>query len=133
MTDESGNEIRYSHLQNIGVKQGDILGFGDIVGTRGNTGNVKGANGETLTAEQLKAGRGAHLDVEIKTNGKLLSNADQVTFLKGLKSAPSLSKENLVAVKNARTNLEQDPQYKAYRTLANQVADVKGIQERINS
>lgn len=31
MTDESGNEIRYSHLQNIGVKQGDVLGFGDIV------------------------------------------------------------------------------------------------------
>lgn len=57
MEDENGNEIRYSHLQNIGVKEGDILGFGDIVGTRGNTGNVKGANGETLTAEQLKAGR----------------------------------------------------------------------------
>jgi len=27
---------------------------------------VKGASGETLTPEQLKAGRGAHLDVEIK-------------------------------------------------------------------
>jgi murein DD-endopeptidase MepM/ murein hydrolase activator NlpD len=86
MQDENGNEIRYSHLQNIGVKAGDVLGFGDIVGTRGNTGNVKGANGETLTAEQLKAGRGAHLDVEIKSGGKLLSNADQVNFLKGLKA-----------------------------------------------
>jgi murein DD-endopeptidase MepM/ murein hydrolase activator NlpD len=86
MQDENGNEIRYSHLQNIGVKPGDILGFGDIVGTRGNTGNVRGANGEVLTAEQLKAGRGAHLDVEIKSNGKLLSNADQVNFLKGLKA-----------------------------------------------
>ncbi len=86
MQDENGNEIRYSHLQNIGVKPGDVLGFGDIVGTRGNTGNVKGANGETLTEEQLKAGRGAHLDVEIKNpQGKLLSNADQVEFLKGLK------------------------------------------------
>lgn len=31
MSDENGNEIRYSHLQDIGVKQGDVLGFGDIV------------------------------------------------------------------------------------------------------
>ena len=55
MVEENGNKGRYSHLQSIGVKPGDQLGFGDIVGTRGNTGNVKGANGETLTAEQLKA------------------------------------------------------------------------------
>lgn len=138
MQDENGNEIRYSHLQNIWVKEGDILGFGDIVGTRGNTGNVKGANGETLTAEQLKAGRGAHLDVEIKSKWadwalKLLSNADQVNFLKGLKATPSLWKDELKAISTARTNLEQDPQYKAYRTLANQVADVKWIQSRINN
>lgn len=84
MTDENGNEIRYSHLQDIGVKQGDVLGFGDIVGTRGNTGNVMGANGEKLTTEQLVKGRGAHLDIEIKSGGKLLSNKDQVSFLKGL-------------------------------------------------
>lgn len=38
---------------------------GQIVGTRGNTGNVKGARGETLTDEQKAAGRGAHVDVEI--------------------------------------------------------------------
>jgi len=57
MEDGNGNEIRYSHLQDIWVKPGDVLGFGDIVGTRGNTGNVMGANGEKLTAEQLKAGR----------------------------------------------------------------------------
>jgi len=133
MEDENKNEIRYSHLQDIGVKPGDVLGFWDIVGTRGNTGNVKGANGETLTAEQLKAGRWAHLDVEIKSNGKLLSNADQVKFLKELKSTPSLWKDELKAISTARTNLEQDPQYKAYRTLANQVADVKGIQSRINN
>lgn len=44
MEDGNGNEIRYSHLQNIGVKPGDVLGFGDIVGNRGNTGNVMGAN-----------------------------------------------------------------------------------------
>jgi len=133
MEDENGNEIRYSHLQNIGVKPGDVLWFGDIVGTRGNTGNVMGANGEKLTAEQLKAGRWAHLDVEIKSGGKLLSNEDQVKFLKGLTAKPSLWKEELKAISTARTNLEQDPQYKAYRTLANQVADVKWIQERINN
>lgn len=86
MRDESGNEVRYSHLESIGVKPGDKLGFGDIVGTRGNTGNVKGANGETLTAEQLKAGRGAHVDIEIKSNGRLLSQNEQIDYLKSKKA-----------------------------------------------
>jgi hypothetical protein len=47
-----------------------------------------GANGEKLTAEQLASGRGSHLDVEIKNStGKLLSNTEQVNFLKGLKAS----------------------------------------------
>lgn len=98
MQDENGNEIRYSHLQDIGVKQGDVLWFWDIVGTRGNTGNVKGANGEILTADQLAKGRGAHLDIEIKSNGKLLSNADQVKFLKGLKAGWTQPLDDLTSI-----------------------------------
>lgn len=60
-----------------------MLSFGQQVGTRGNTGNVRGANGETLTGEQLAAGRGAHVDVEIKDkNGRLLSQDEQIKYLK---------------------------------------------------
>jgi len=86
MEDENGNEVRYSHLQSIWVKPWDQLWFGDVVGTRGNTGNVKWANGETLTAEQLAKWRGAHLDVEIKSGGKLLSQDEQVDYLKSKKA-----------------------------------------------
>jgi len=87
MVDENWNKVRYSHLESIGVKPWDQLGFGDIVGTRWNTGNVKGASGETLTPEQLKAGRGAHLDVEIKdAKWNLLSQAQQVEWLKSKKA-----------------------------------------------
>lgn len=116
MQDENGNEIRYSHLQNIGVKPGDILGFGDIVGTRGNTGNVRGANGEVLTAEQLKAGRGAHLDVEIKSNGKLLSNADQVNFLKGLKAGwdTELTDKKFTQYNQTKTGFKSEPIVKSF-------------------
>ena len=87
MEDENGNRIRYSHLDSIGVKPWDQLGFGDFVGTRGNTGNVLWKNGEKLTAEQLKAGRGAHLDIEIKdSTGRLLSQKEQVEWLKSKKA-----------------------------------------------
>ena len=83
MEDENGNTVRYSHLESIGVKRWDTLGFGDIVGNARNTGNVRGKNGEVLTEEQIKAGRGSHVDVEIKDkSGKLLSQSEQVDYLK---------------------------------------------------
>lgn len=82
--------MRLSHLQEIGVNLGDTLAGGQMVGTRGNTGNVRGKNGETLTAEQLAQGRGAHVDVEISNDatfkGKsLLSQSDQLAYLKSVK------------------------------------------------
>lgn len=126
MTDENGNEIRYSHLQNIGVKPGDVLGFGDIVGTRGNTGNVKGANGETLTAEQLKAGRGSHLDVEIKSGGKLLSNADQVKYLKGLKAGweQPLEDQKFTQFNQTTSKFYSNPQVKSFEDALNAGGDM---------
>lgn len=100
MEDENGNTVRYSHLESIGVKPWDTLGFGDIVGTRGNTGNVRGKNGEVLTAEQLKAGRGSHVDVEIKDqSGRLLSQAEQVDYLKGKKPAMQFD-ANAISIAN---------------------------------
>jgi murein DD-endopeptidase MepM/ murein hydrolase activator NlpD len=60
-----GKYMRLSHLQDINVQPGATLTGGQIVGTRGNTGKVLGKNGETLTPEQLAAGRGAHVDIEI--------------------------------------------------------------------
>lgn len=87
MVDENGNEIRYSHLQSLNVKPGDTLSYGSIVGERGNTGNVLGKNGEKLTAEQLKAGRGAHVDVEIKdATGKLMDKYRQMEYLGSIKA-----------------------------------------------
>ena len=60
--------MRLSHLQSIDVPLGSQLAGGQLLGTRGNTGNVLGRNGEKLTAEQLAAGRGAHVDVEISND-----------------------------------------------------------------
>lgn len=131
MQDENGNEIRYSHLQNIGVKPWDILGFGDIVGTRGNTGNVKGANGETLTAEQLKAGRWAHVDIEIKSKWadgklKLLSNSEQVNFLKGLKAGGDqpLADQKFTQFNQTTSKFYSNPQVKAFEDALNAGGDM---------
>lgn len=94
MVDENWNEVRYSHLDTIWVKPWDKIGFGDVVGTRGNTGHVLGWNGEILTADQLKAGRGSHLDIEIKDpSGRLLSQNEQIDYLKSKKSSGWISPE----------------------------------------
>ena len=94
MVDENGNEVRYSHLDTIWVKPWDKIGFGDVVGTRGNTWNVKWGNGEILSADQLKAGRGSHLDIEIKDpSGRLLSQNEQIDYLKSKKSSGWISPE----------------------------------------
>ena len=78
--------MRLSHLQDITAGLGETLSGGQLVGTRGNTGNVLGKNGEKLTPEQLTAGRGAHVDVEITdSSGRLLSNNEQKTYLQNIK------------------------------------------------
>lgn len=82
--------MRLSHLQDIGVNLGDTLSGGQLVGTRGNTGNVRGRNGEILTPEQKAAGRGAHVDVEISNDstfgkGSLLNQAQQLSYLQAIK------------------------------------------------
>lgn len=97
MKDKNGNEIRYSHLDSIWVKPGQTLAFWDIIWTRWNTGNVKWASWEILTPEQKRAGRGAHVDIEIKDpSGKLLKESEQVNFLKGLKPQKYTSLEDIV-------------------------------------
>lgn len=44
-----------------------------------------------------------------------------------------LTKTQKADLKTARTDMESDPQYKAYRTLANQVKDLEWIRKRISS
>jgi len=81
-----GSKMRLSHLKDISVNLGETLAGGQALGTRGNTGNVLGKNGEKLTPEQLAAGRGAHVDVEIfDPQGRLLSNSQQLEYLKSVK------------------------------------------------
>lgn len=85
-----GKYMRLSHLNSIDVPLGSELAGGQMIGTRGNTGNVKGKNGETLTPEQKAAGRGAHVDVEISLDdtfkGKsLLPESEQILYLRGIK------------------------------------------------
>lgn len=63
-----GKYMRLSHLQEIVGNVGDTFSGGQLIGTRGNTGNVLGRNGEKLTDAQKAAGRGAHVDVEISND-----------------------------------------------------------------
>lgn len=90
-----GSKMRLSHLKDISVNLGETLAGGQALGTRGNTGNVLGKNGEKLTPEQLAAGRGAHVDVEIFDNtGKLLSQSQQLEFLKSVKPFASQTRSS---------------------------------------
>jgi len=52
----SGDSVRYAHLDEIRVKEGDVVGRGDVVGTVGTTGRSTGP----------------HLHLEMKTAGRLV-------------------------------------------------------------
>lgn len=96
MEDENGNKIRFSHLDSVNVKKDDVLWYGTVLWTRGNTWHVLGKNGETLTPEQLAAGRGAHVDIEIKDkSGRLLSESEQKAYLQWIKQPNPFETTNL--------------------------------------
>jgi murein DD-endopeptidase MepM/ murein hydrolase activator NlpD len=79
--DAAGNIHQYSHLANIDVEPGEEVTEGFEIGTMGNTGTVMGASGETLTPEQIAAGRGTHVDYTVyKPDGTPYSVEEAAKF-----------------------------------------------------
>lgn len=64
--DANGNDIQLSHLDAVNVKVGDKVVKNQPLGLTGNTGSVLKMNGQAPTADELAAGRGAHVDITIK-------------------------------------------------------------------
>lgn len=56
VTDNEGNKLRYSHLQNTYVRVGQQINKGQVLGTEGNSGQTY----------SLSGGTGAHLDLRVK-------------------------------------------------------------------
>jgi len=44
VVENSGYQVWLAHLDTVGVSPGQILGYGDVVGFSGNTGNSTGAH-----------------------------------------------------------------------------------------
>ena len=79
---DDGKEIWLSHLQAIDVKKGQRIQSGQIIGKQGNTGSVIGGAGEDLTPEQIAAGRGTHLDIQVVSpKGKRFSSQQVASLL----------------------------------------------------
>lgn len=127
-----GSKMRLSHLQDITAGLGETLSGGQLVGTRGNTGNVLGKNGEKLTAEQLTAGRGAHVDVEITdSSGRLLSNNEQKAYLQNIKPFKSAKQEEkpltdkqFIQYNQILSKFVSDPQVKAFESALTSGGDL---------
>lgn len=127
-----GTKMRLSHLKDIGVNLGETLNWGQLVWTRGNTWHVLWANGETLTKEQLAAGRGAHVDVEIfDPSGKLLSQSQQLEYLKSVKPFETWTKKDEPLTDKQYTQFNQaigrfaaNPQVKAFEAALSSGGDL---------
>lgn len=65
----TGEKLRLSHLSQVGVKEGDVIEGGSIIGASGSTGNVTGA----------------HLDLEFFNALGQLADILQSSYAKGLK------------------------------------------------
>lgn len=63
---DNGDEAWFSHLNSFGVKQGDRISKGAVIGTQGNSGTVTDMSGNRYNAEQKKSGKGTHLDLTMK-------------------------------------------------------------------
>jgi len=59
---DTGEKLRFSHLSKVGVKVGELLNQGTVVGLTGATGNVAGKTGQHLDLEFYNA-RGQLADV----------------------------------------------------------------------
>lgn len=65
--DDTGTcEITYGHLQDIFVKEGDLVNIGQVIGTEGNTGIVY-RNRVEVTETQRAKGWGTHLHLQKRT------------------------------------------------------------------
>ena len=78
-----GNTLWLSHLDNINLRPGMMVTKGQLVGTQGNTGTVLGGKGERLTASQIRAGRGTHLDLTIERPDGSYFSPQEVSVLLG--------------------------------------------------
>lgn len=78
-----GQEIWISHLNNFGnIQAGQQYNAGTVIGTQGNTGSVLGSRGEALSAAQVAAGRGTHLDITMpKAEGGFHSSKEVASYL----------------------------------------------------
>jgi len=67
---EGGGEIWFSHFGSLNVSEGDTVSSGTILGIQGNTGDVMtsddGVNYHDVSESERKAGKGTHLDIEMK-------------------------------------------------------------------
>jgi len=76
--DANGNKWRMAHFNDVNVKMGESVTSGQKIGLMGNTGYVLKGDGTAPSAEELAAGRGVHLHLEVKDkNGNLI---DPKTF-----------------------------------------------------
>ena len=73
-----GDEVWFSHLNELNVKKGDTVGTDTVLGLQGNTGSVLGADGSKLTDKEIQAGRGTHLDITMKKSDGSFYSAKEV-------------------------------------------------------
>lgn len=87
----AGDEIWFSHLNNINVKAGDKVTSGTFIGAQGNSGNVYSANG----------GDGTHLDITMKDKNGNFYTPQQVSSIIGVSDGEQTETQLYAGLKGA--------------------------------
>lgn len=77
--DAEGNNWRLAHFNTKNVQNGQNVVAGQQLGQLGNTGFVLKGDGTAPTEEELKAGKGTHLHIEVKDKSGQFINPTQIT------------------------------------------------------
>lgn len=129
--DAQGNRWRMAHFNTPEVFElGDTVQAGQFLGGMGNTGFVLKGDGGKPTAQELAAGRGTHIHIEVKDASGKLVNPESLSGASGDSEYDKVRSE-LLATKG-QDGYVHTPKYQELRNAFDKAADREWFDEQFS-